>query len=99
MKYLVWISRDCKGLDEVVTALKAAGHEVGMLLAQDGVYSIDTGCSASKGIEDLGVPVFALKHHIEERGIGNRLAVDAKLIEYDDAIDIIMEKYDKIVSM
>ena len=99
MKYLIWISRDCKGLDEVVGAIKAAGHEVGMLLVQDGVYSIDKGCPASEGIKDLKIPVFALKHHVEERGVGDRLAVDAKLIEYADAVDLIMEKYDKVVSI
>ncbi|MHA2119253.1 MAG: DsrH/TusB family sulfur metabolism protein, partial [Candidatus Thorarchaeota archaeon] len=82
MKFLIWLTNDCPDISEVVDALKSGGHDIGILLAQDGVYSIDKGCNTSSDIKSLGVPVFAMKHHVEERGLGNRLVVDAKLIEY-----------------
>ncbi|MHA2004215.1 MAG: sulfurtransferase complex subunit TusB [Candidatus Thorarchaeota archaeon] len=99
MKFLIWLTNDCPDISEVVDALKAGGHDIGILLAQDGVYSIDKGCNTSSDIEGLGVPVFAIKHHVEERGLGDRLVVDAEMVEYDGAVDLIMEKYDKVISL
>lgn len=99
MKFLIWLTNDCPDISEVVDALKAGGHDIGILLAQDGVYSIDKGCNTSGDIKGLGVPVFAIKHHVEERGLGDRLVVDAEMVEYDGAIDLIMEKYDKVISL
>lgn len=99
MKFLIWLTNDCPDISEVVDALKASGHEIGILLAQDGVYSIDKGCNTSSDIKSLEVPVYAIKHHIEERGLGDRLKVDAEMVEYGRAIDLIMEQYDKVISL
>ncbi|MFX0053314.1 MAG: DsrH/TusB family sulfur metabolism protein [Promethearchaeota archaeon] len=99
MKFLIWITSDCPDISEVVDALKAGGHEIGILVAQDGVYSIDKGCATSGDIKGLGVQVFAIRHHVEERGLNERLAIDAKMVEYDGAVDLIMEQYDKVISL
>jgi sulfur transfer complex TusBCD TusB component (DsrH family) len=45
------------------------------------------------------VKVHASKHHIEERGIGARLVVDVNEVEYPEMVDILMEKYDKIIAL
>ena len=99
MKFLIWLTSDCPNIGEVVDALKAGGHDIGILLAQDGVYSIDRGCTTSTDIRGLKVPVFAIKRHVEEKGLNERMSVDAEMVEYDGAVDLIMEKYDKVISL
>ncbi|MHA1908702.1 MAG: sulfurtransferase complex subunit TusB [Candidatus Thorarchaeota archaeon] len=99
MKFLIWLSGECSSLDEVITALQKKGNEVGILLVQDGVFLTDKGCPHSKALVDLKVPVFVSKLHLEERGIKDRMVVDAKVVEYPDMVELMMEKYDKIISM
>jgi len=86
-------------LTEIVGALKKGGHEVGLLLVQDGTYLADRGCSESKKLNQLGATIYATKHHVEERGISNRLVVEVELLDYGKAVDVIMEKYDKVISL
>lgn len=99
MKYLIWLSSDCRDLTEIVGGLKKGGHEVGLLLVQDGTYLADKGCSESGKLKDLGARVYATKNHVEERGIGNRLVMEAELVDFGQVVDAIMEKYDKIISL
>lgn len=99
MKFLIWLSSECSSLNEVISALRGQGNEVGILLIQDGVFLTDKGCPHSKELLDLKVPTYALKSHVEERGIMNRMIGDAKIIEYPDVIDLMMEQYDKIISI
>ena len=37
--------------------------------------------------------------YLEERGIESRLVADVKLVDYSDIVDLMMEKYDRIISM
>ncbi len=99
MKFLIWLSGDCSNVDEVVSAIRTGDNEVAILLVQDGVFLADKGCEHSKNLADLNVPVFASKNHVEERGIGKRLVVDAKLVDYPEIVDLVMEQYDKVVSV
>jgi len=97
MKFLIWLSSDCSNLDEVISAIKTGGNEVGVLLVQDGVFLADKGCVHSKQLADLKVPVYASKAHVEERGISDRLFVHAKIVDFPEMVDLMMEQYDKIV--
>ncbi|MDF1539166.1 MAG: DsrH/TusB family sulfur metabolism protein [Candidatus Thorarchaeota archaeon] len=99
MKFLIWLSTECGTLNEVISALKSQGNEVGVLLVQDGVFLTDKGCPHAQDMIDLKVPMYALKAHAEERGIMDRMIGDAKLVEYPEIVDIMMEQYDKIISM
>ncbi len=99
MKFLLWISSDCHNLTEIAGALKTGGHGLGLLLVQDGVYLADMGCPESETLLDLGVPIHATRNHVEERGIEDRLVIEVELISYDDAVDLIMEQYDRIISL
>jgi sulfur relay protein TusB/DsrH len=99
MKYLIWLSNQCTSVKEVVEALRTKSIETDLLLVQDGVYLADKGCPHSTEISDLNVKVHASKHHIEERGIGARLVVDVNEVEYPEMVDLLMEKYDKIISL
>jgi sulfur relay protein TusB/DsrH len=98
MKFLIWLSHDTTGLGEIYNGLVSQGHDVGILLVQDGVFMLDRGCQFSDEMQRFSATVYALREHIDERGIGARLAVEAKLISYDEMVDLLMEKYDKIVS-
>ena len=97
MKFLIWLSGQCSSLKEVISSVKKVGDEVGVLLVQDGVFLADKGCAHSEELASLGVPIFASKIHVEERGISDRLVVDAKLVDYPDMVDLIMEQYDKVI--
>ncbi|MHA2602910.1 MAG: DsrH/TusB family sulfur metabolism protein [Candidatus Thorarchaeota archaeon SMTZ1-83] len=99
MKYLIWLSSDCRDLTEIVGALKKGGHEVGILLVQDGTYLADKGCSESKKLKEFGTKLYASKHHVEERGIGNRLTTVVELVDVGKVVDVIMEEYDKVISL
>jgi len=99
MKYLIWLSNQCTSVREVVDAVRTQGIETDLLLVQDGVYLADKGCPHAAEIKDLKVKVHALKHHIEERGIGARLVVDVNQIEYHEMVELLMEKYDKVISL
>jgi len=99
MKYLIWIANDFASVEEIVTGLKGQGIESELMLVQDGVFFADKGNKYSTTLKNLGVTVHAIKHHVEERGVSERLVVDVNLVDYNDAIDIMMEKSDKIISL
>ena len=98
MKYLLWLSQDCMSIKEVATALKTQGVEVDILLLQDGVFMADKGCRYADELKEVG-KIHALGAHIEERGISNRLVADVNSVDYDQVVDLIMEKYDKVISL
>ncbi len=99
MKYLIWLSNDCTSVKEIVTGLKSQDIDVELLLLQDGVFLADNGCPESFELKELGLKVHAVKKHVEERGISNRLAVNVNLVDYSEIIDLVMEKCDKIISL
>lgn len=99
MKYLIWLSNDCTSVKEIVLGLRNQNIDVEILLLQDGVFLADKGCPESSELRELGLRVHALRHHIKERGIANRLAVDVNLVDYSDIVTLIMEQSDKIISL
>lgn len=99
MKYLLWLSHDCTNLEEIAGSLQKQGHDVGLLLVQDGVFMLDKGCPEAEKIKKLGLKVFASKHHVEERGIAGRLSVESELVDYSKMVDLMMEEYDHVVSI
>jgi len=99
MKFLIWLSSECCSLREIISAIRGQGNDVGVLLVQDGVLLTDKGCPHAQEIIDLKVPIYVLKGHIEERGIKDRMIGDAKIVEYPEIVDLMMAKYDKIISM
>ncbi|MGY5860232.1 MAG: DsrH/TusB family sulfur metabolism protein [Candidatus Thorarchaeota archaeon] len=99
MKYLIWLANDCTSVREIVTGLKGQGIETDILLVQDGVFYADKGNPHAALLKDTGSKVHAIKHHVEERGLIDRLGLDVNLVDYSDAIDIMMEKADKIITL
>ena len=99
MKYLLWLSSDCTNLEETLEALKKTGSETGILLIQDGVFMADKGCHERKALESYGVTIHVSKKHAEERGLINRMDESVKLVDYPGIVDLIMEKYDRVISI
>ena len=99
MKYLIWLANDCSSVKEIVTGLKGQGIETDILLVQDGVFFADKGNPHATVLKDTGSKIHAIKHHAEERGLLKRFAFDVNLVDYSDAIDIMMEQSDKIISL
>jgi sulfur relay protein TusB/DsrH len=93
------MSSECRSVEEIINALKAEGHEIALLLVQDGVFLADRGCEHSSDVVDLNVRMFVSDHHAEERGIKSRMVGDVSLVNYDEIVDLIMEKYDRVVSV
>lgn len=98
MKYSLWLSHDCMSIKEVTSALKSKGVEVDILLLQDGVFMADKGCKYSDELNEMG-KVHVLGPHLEERGISNRLTTKVNTVDYEQMIDLLMEKYDEIISL
>ena len=93
------MSGECSFLNEVVDGLKKQGNETGLLLVQDGVFQADRGNPSSKSIQKLGVVVHASRVHVTERGIGGRLLPGVDLVGYPEMIELIMERYDRVISL
>ena len=99
MKFLIWLSSDCTSLEEVTSALTSGGHEIGILLVQDGVFMADKGCPESKEMKSLGIPIYAVSSHVAERGIGDRLVMQVELVDSEKMVELIMEDYDRVISL
>ncbi|TFH05210.1 MAG: sulfurtransferase complex subunit TusB [Candidatus Thorarchaeota archaeon] len=99
MMYLIWLANDCSSVKEIVSGLKGQGIETEIILVQDGVFFADKGNPYSALLKGTGSKIHAIKHHVEERGLLNRLALDVNLVDYSDAVDIMMEQSDKIISL
>lgn len=99
MKYLIWLSNDCTSVTEIVNGIKGQGIETEIILVQDGTFFADKGNPHSTELKELGFKIHAIKHHVEERGLLDRLAFDVELIDYSTAVDIMMEKTDKIITL
>lgn len=99
MKYLIWLSNDCTSVTEIVNGIKGQGIETEIILVQDGTFFADKGNPHSTELKELGFKIHAIKHHVEERGLLDRLAFDVELIDYSTAVDILMEKTEKIITL
>ena len=99
MKYLIWLANDCSSVKVLTSGLKGQGIETEILLVQDGVFFADKGNPHSELLKGTGSKIHAIKHHVEERGLMNRLGFDVNLVDYSDAIAIMMEQSDKIISL
>ncbi|MEM2143247.1 MAG: sulfurtransferase complex subunit TusB, partial [Candidatus Thorarchaeota archaeon] len=73
--------------------------EIGLLLLQDGVYLADMGCTHGHDLIRSGLKTYASEKHVEERGLRSRIDKSVNVVGYPDIIDLMMEKYDKVISL
>ena len=75
----------------------AANNEKGVLLFEDAIYYA-TVERKRKELLSKNYSIYAIKEELDARGHGEFSAEGVELIGYDEAVDIIMERYDKAVS-
>ncbi|XRP96216.1 sulfurtransferase complex subunit TusB [Methanocaldococcus sp. 16A] len=72
------------------------GNNDGVLLAEDAIYY----ATVSKVKDELlkkGYKIYAMQDDALARGFDN--IEDVELIDYETAVDLIMEKYSKVISL
>ena len=75
----------------------AASNDKGVLLFEDAVYY----ATVEQKREELlskNYSIYAIKEELDARGHSEFSAEGIELIGYDEAVDIIMERYDNVVS-
>ena len=73
-------------------------NEKGVLLFEDAVNYATVERSRNELLLK-NYSIFAIKDELEARGYPEFNAKGVEVIEYDTAIDLIMEKYDKVISL
>jgi sulfur relay protein TusB/DsrH len=85
---------------DVAKKQMAKGHDIGILLIQDSTLACWKGgkniiAEAAKS----GAKIFAIKEDLVARGIiGDKIHSDIKQVNYDEAISVIMDQYEKVIT-
>jgi sulfur relay protein TusB/DsrH len=76
------------------------GQQVGFVFVGDGVYSTVTGSESYAALRKAGSSfrLFACKQDVEARGIIGKVAPEAKVVDYNQMVEIMMQEYSKVVS-
>lgn len=77
------------------------GINVGLVFIQDAVIGLVKGSSIAEILENKNsnLNIYALGSDLKARGIKpNKIISNAKIVNYNDLVDLIMDKYQKIVS-
>lgn len=85
---------------DITTLQMKNGHEVGVLLIQDSVLAcFKGGKNIIAEAASEGIKIYAIKEDLEARGIfENKLHPEIEAVDYDKAISVIMEEYDKVIT-
>ena len=76
----------------------AKGNNKGVLLFQDAVYYATMERFRQELISNK-YSIFALRDELSARGFDKASLEGVKIIDYDRAVDLIMEEYDRVVSL
>ncbi len=85
---------------DITKAQIKKGHEIGILLIQDSTLACwKGGQNIIAEAASHGATIFAIKEDLDARGIiGSNIHPDIKPVNYDEAISIIMDKYEKVIT-
>jgi tRNA 2-thiouridine synthesizing protein B len=75
----------------------AQDNEKGVLLFEDAVYYA-TVEEKRKELLAKKYSIYAIKEELDARGFSGFNAQGIDLVDYDTAVDLLMERYDKVVS-
>ncbi len=87
-------------LVELVKRLPDGQREAAILFVGDGVYSLVEGSAGRSALGSLtpSVSLFGCKSDVESRGIGEKLSPESSVVDYDQILELIMERYSMVVS-
>ena len=85
---------------DIIVAQKEHGNDVGVLLIQDSTLACWKGSeNIISDASDHGITIYAIKEDLEARGIiGDNANPKIKQVNYDEAITVIMDKYEKVIT-
>jgi len=85
---------------DIIMAQKEKGIDVGVLLIQDSTLACFKGAmNIIADATSFGVDIYAIKEDLEARGInGDSVNPSIKQVTYDEAITVIMDKYEKVIT-
>ncbi len=85
---------------ELVQHLPNRAHDAAILFVGDGVYSLVDGSANCSTLKRLipSVSLFGCKDDIESRGIEGKLTPESSVVDYDQMVELIMERYSRVVS-
>lgn len=88
---------DLRGIEDTYNRLSA--EELGVFLVSNGIYHavLKENGNPSKVLDKKGATFYVLKEDLQTRGFKEE-EVDSrvKVINYDDLVDLIMDKYEKL---
>ena len=85
---------------DITTKQMEKGHEIGVLLIQDSTLACwKGGQNIIAQAAEQGIAVFAVKEDLLARGITeDKMHAKIKAVDYDEAIAIIMDQYEKVIT-
>lgn len=94
------VASDSRRLLALAEGLATKGEQVGVLFVGDGVYSLVKDSESLATINKIGssLRLFAAEQDVEARGLKGRVAHEAKVVDYDRMVKLIMREYGKVVS-
>lgn len=88
---------DLRGIESIYNRITA--HELGVFLVSNGIYHavLKENGKPSPILDKKDATFYILKEDLETRGFSdNEVDKRVKVIGYDDLIDLIMDKYEKL---
>ncbi|MFW9924718.1 MAG: sulfurtransferase complex subunit TusB [Candidatus Thorarchaeota archaeon] len=85
---------------EIITKQVEKGYTVGVLLIQDSTLACwKDGKNVISEASEKGIEVYAIKEDLDARGIiGDKIHPSIKPVNYDEAMRLIMEKFEKVIT-
>lgn len=80
--------------DRMVTltrGLAEPGETVSLLLYGDGVYNLVNGSQAAVELADAPVKIYVVAEDVKNRGLTGRIIPQAQEIDYEKAVELVME--------
>lgn len=96
----IYICAAQRTLLEIISKQIEKGYSVAVLLIQDSTLACwKDGKNVISEAGEKGIEVYAIKEDLDARGIvGDKIHPSIKPVNYDEAMQLIMEKYDKVIT-
>ena len=100
MKSLLFIVLKSPFISKPVEHIKmlSGDAEKAVLLFEDGVYNA-VHSEKRKKMNDNDIKIFAIKDDLAARGYPDFSNEGVDVVDYDSAVDLIMEKYDSVITI
>ncbi len=100
MKSLLFIVLKSPFISDAVENINmfSGDAEKGVILFEDGVYFAATNIKRKEMI-DINIKIYAIKDDLAARGYPEFSEEGVVVVDYDGAVDLMMEKYDSVITI